>query len=80
MKKRIIIGVSIVALAVLPIMNPHYVYAYNNEITQTAYANTELLRGDVIVTKYRLHNGYYQYRHWNETQGCWVEDHWITIA
>ena len=36
-------------------------------------------RGDVIQTKYRMHNGKLQYRHWNVTQGCWVEDHWITI-
>lgn len=37
-------------------------------------------RGDVIEKKYRVYDGHYQYRHWNVTQGCWVEDHWINIT
>lgn len=32
---------------------------------------------DVIVLKMRVHNGRLQYRHWNETQGYWVEPYWI---
>ena len=37
-------------------------------------------RGDVIEKKYRVYDGHYQYRHWNVTQGCWVEDQWINIT
>ncbi|SER69485.1 hypothetical protein SAMN04487884_10991 [Butyrivibrio fibrisolvens] len=37
-------------------------------------------RADVIEKKYRVYDGHYQYRHWNVTQGCWVEDHWINIT
>ncbi len=34
---------------------------------------------DVIVLKKRLNplTGKMQYRHWNETRGCWVEPNWI---
>ena len=35
---------------------------------------------DIIVTKYRTYKGKAQYRNWNETQGCWVEDDWITMS
>lgn len=36
-------------------------------------------RADVIVTKYRINNGVYQYRRWNETRGYWVDSDWINI-
>lgn len=36
-------------------------------------------RADVIVKKYRFHGNELQYRHWNETQGKWVEPDWISI-
>ena len=35
---------------------------------------------EVIVKKYRYYNGKLQYRHWNETRGEWVEDHWINVV
>ena len=34
-------------------------------------------RADVIVIKYRIYDGVYQYRRWNETQGYWVDPYWI---
>lgn len=37
-------------------------------------------RADVIIKQYRVHEGKLQYRHWNETQGEWVEPDWITIS
>lgn len=40
----------------------------------------ELLRADIIEKKYRVHKGVLQYRHWNRTRGCWVEDHWIDMT
>lgn len=35
---------------------------------------------EVIVKKFRYYNGKLQYRHWNETKGEWVEDHWINVV
>ena len=32
---------------------------------------------DVIVLKTRVNNGKLQYRHWNQTKGCWVDPYWI---
>lgn len=32
---------------------------------------------DVIVYKYRLNNGKFQYRRWNETRGYWVDPYWM---
>lgn len=37
-------------------------------------------RADVITIEYRLHNGKLQYRHWNATQGKWVEPDWIDLS
>lgn len=34
---------------------------------------------DVIVYKYRIHNGVHQYRRWNETRGYWVDPYWINL-
>ena len=37
-------------------------------------------RADVIEKKYRVYDGVLQYRHWNATQGRWVEPDWISIS
>lgn len=37
-------------------------------------------RADVIVIKYRVYNGYLQFRRWNETWGYWVDPMWMTIG
>ena len=34
---------------------------------------------DVIVYKYRMYNGRWQYRRWNETRACWVDHMWIYV-
>lgn len=34
---------------------------------------------DVIVYKFRIYNGVYQYRRWNETRGYWVDPYWIDV-
>ena len=34
---------------------------------------------DVIVYKYRVENGKYKYRRWNETRGYWVDPYWIDV-
>ena len=49
--------------------------------TVTVQDNGESIspRGDLIEIRYRVHNGKIQYRHWNLTQNCWVEDDWIDM-
>lgn len=37
-------------------------------------------RADKIVKKYRIYNGKRQYRRWNETKGCWVDNAWINAT
>ena len=37
------------------------------------------IMADVIVYKYRVNNGKYQYRRWNETRGYWVDPYWIDV-
>ena len=35
---------------------------------------------DTIVYKYRFIDGVLQYRRWNETKQCWVDDNWIDVV
>lgn len=56
---------------------PAYAAAPDNSETSQAQAGTA--RIDVIVIKYRLHNGVVQYRRWNETWGYWVDPDWIDL-
>lgn len=69
-KKAVII--TIVGMTIFQAV-PVYSYAASvqniNEIYET-YA-------DDIKTKFRIHNGILQYRHWNCTKGIWVEPYWI---
>lgn len=56
--------------------------AVSQEIAVTASEETQIQpqpRIDVIVNKYRVHNGVLQYRRWNETRGCWVDPDWINM-
>ena len=78
MKKTVVAIVACLVLA--SIINPNTAYAKDSKNVQDVKIESGYVRGDVIVTKYRVHNGYYQYRHWNATQGCWVEDDWIAIG
>lgn len=34
---------------------------------------------DVIITKYRVYGGKWQYRRWNDTKGIWVDPKWIDM-
>lgn len=38
-----------------------------------------ILYADEIIYRYRVYNGIYQYRRWNETKECWVDPYWIDI-
>lgn len=39
---------------------------------------TPMPRADKYLYYYRIHNGVYQYRIWNATDGYWVTD-WISV-
>ena len=49
---------------------------------ETVYAQTQENQArvsDKIVIKYRIYNGKYQYRRWNDTKQCWVDPNWIDM-
>lgn len=58
----------------------------NVQLLENSYVSCEsenienVQRADVIIIKFRVYEGVTQYRHWNETQGKWVEPDWITIS
>lgn len=58
------------------------VSAVENQVVEQSGENSGTIApmADKIVTKFRVYNGKYQYRHWNETRGYWVEPDWITYA
>lgn len=76
---------ALLAIAVSIAVSPMYnVQAYENSavylfesVLQTDRANEP--RADVIVVKFRTHNGVSQYCRWNETQNCWVDPDWIDL-
>lgn len=45
----------------------------------TDESGVQILSTDKIVTKYRVYDGKWQYRRWNETKECWVDPHWIDM-
>ena len=78
MKRKVLILIA--GIACTACINSSVVYAQECDYATEKETVEVVTRGDVIVTKYRVHDGYYQYRHWNATQGYWVEDDWITLA
>ena len=50
-----------------------------NIVVQMIKENANMPMADVIVTKFRSHNGVPQYRRWNETHSCWVDPDWIDL-
>ena len=46
---------------------------------QNSSESTIMPCADVIVYKYRVENGKYKYRRWNETRGYWVDPYWIDV-
>ncbi len=79
MKKKNLIFLCILLTGAIIIFTPNTVFANSNECNQDVPCEEDIQKGDIIVTKYRNVNGRYQYRHWNETKKCWVEDHWIDV-
>ena len=71
MRKCIVAVCACVLLAGIPAVTVH---------ADLVRAATVQPRADVIKKVYRTYNGKIQYRHWNETQGRWVESYWVTIS
>lgn len=79
-RKKVCIALCCLGIVVsFFVFGGHVVYAHGIESLQETNMSEGILRGDVIKTIYRMNNGHLQYRHWNATQGYWVEDHWITL-
>lgn len=79
MKKRFLVGMVSLAMAVSPVM-PVFAAEDVLETSQAGIEDTaEVYRADVIVMKYRMYNGVMQCRHWNETKGVWVDPAWIDM-
>ena len=54
--------------------------AVDISVTEQRIINEDkVLYADSIVKRYRLYQGRYQYRRWNETRGYWVDPAWIDI-
>ena len=76
---------ALLIIAISIVVSPMYnVQAYENSIVYLSESVLHMDRAnepkaDVIVVKFRTHNGVPQYRRWNETQGCWVDPDWIDV-
>lgn len=78
MKRAIVLLAAIFVVTIHPVQA---VQAYEGSDTvQNSGRVIVMPMADVIVTKYRLHNGLVQYRRWNKTQGCWVDPDWIDFG
>lgn len=75
MRKFILLSLTILTLfsACIPVCA--------SEVSPSPEASISVIepRADVIVYKYRVVDGVYQYRRWNETQGYWVDPYWIDM-
>lgn len=78
MKKAIIIIAFLFAITISP-MQTVQASEYDVEV-EICLNKGGMQRADIIVKKYRLHNGVMQYRRWNETRGCWVDSDWINVV
>lgn len=72
-----ILCVWIVALCICTSMSIQ-AFAMETSVSDTG-SSTVSPCADVIVFKYRISNGVYQYRRWNQTQGYWVDPEWIDM-
>ena len=75
---RKLIVILLVVLSLCTVCLPAYAAETD---TPEASATESVIepRADVIVMKYRVYNGVYQCRRWNETQGYWVDPYWVNI-
>ncbi|MCI1653922.1 MAG: hypothetical protein LKI32_01235 [Lachnospiraceae bacterium] len=80
MKKNIIKTILIIATCLTGMISPVYMMsAYAEESMPAEEYNIDYYTHDVIVKKYRMHNGKLQYRRWNETKSKWVDPKWIYV-
>lgn len=75
--RRLIVTLLIV-LTLISVCLP--AYAAEVGVPETSESESVIEpRADVIVVKYRVNNGVYQFRRWNETQGYWVDPYWMDL-
>ena len=77
MKRRI--NKLIIMFAFMLVINGNAVGVNVASEPNESMISSSLFSKDVIVKKYRTYDGKLQYRHWNSTQGYWVESDWITM-
>lgn len=80
MKKRLLcmLGAAVMMTAAVPTV--FAAEAPQNSVCQSDSGESGIApHADVIVLKTRKYNGKQQYRHWNQTKGCWVEPDWIDV-
>lgn len=72
MKIKKIVVIAIIGMMIFQTV-PVHSYAASIQNIDKSYETY----ADDIITKFRIHNGILQYRHWNCTKGTWVEPYWI---
>lgn len=66
-------------ILIISASSPSTVSAFPARTHNSKIEEVDTRSEDVIVTKYRIHNGVLQYRRWNETKGVWVDSRWINL-
>lgn len=70
MRKKLVLVLVILIISV----------SHIQPVTASTHPNYGIdLCADKIIYRYRVHNGIYQYRRWNETKACWVDPYWIDL-
>lgn len=80
MKKKVVSGLLAVCLVCgvsgTRAAAADFVVPANDNLVQNGNIQTYT---DIIIKKFRTHNGKRQYRHWNDRKQCWIEPHWIDV-
>ena len=85
MKKRLLCALGAAAIMAIPAVKDlrepieRYMPPSAQNTPQNSSESTIMPCADVIVYKYRVENGKYKYRRWNETRGYWVDPYWIDV-
>lgn len=78
MGKKILCSLCAAMLMTILIPSSYAIELFSvSTLTASVDESTIIPYADVIVYKYRIYNGKYQYRRWNETRGYWVDPYWM---
>lgn len=78
MGKKLLCSLCAAMLMAILIPSSYAVELFSvSALTASVDESTIIPYADVIVYKYRIYNGKYQYRRWNETRGYWVDPYWM---